>query len=89
MDSIRRIFGRVKQLGNVGFDGLITIQYLKKRFEGNTPNVYTTLYDELFHRLPASAAEMADYLHLSPRTCQRDFKKHIGITPLELIKRSQ
>ena len=55
--------------------------YLQKLILDKTPNKFVLLFDELYSNPPATAEQLYQKYHFSPRQCQRHFMKHFGITP--------
>ena len=55
--------------------------YLQKLILDKTPNRFVLLFDELCNNPPATAEQLYQKSHFSPRQCQRHFMKYFGITP--------
>ena len=55
--------------------------YLARKTEDKKPDKFTSLFCLLSGDPPATAKELYEILHVSPRQCQRVFAKHYGITP--------
>ena len=55
--------------------------FLAEKIIDLSPNIFTLLFDELENNPPSSTKDLYKMLNLSPRQCQRLFKKHYGITP--------
>lgn len=57
------------------------IDYCQRLIHGLRPDAFTQLFGQLSQQPPATAADLYQLLHFSPRQCQRLFDKHFGITP--------
>jgi len=55
--------------------------FLAKKIIGLSPNTFTLLFNKLENNPPSSTKDLYKMLNLSPRQCQRLFRKHYGITP--------
>jgi len=55
--------------------------YLQQLILNENPNKFVLLFDELCNNPPATAEQLYQKYHFSPRQCQRHFMKHFGITP--------
>jgi len=54
---------------------------LSEKTRTMVPDTFTTLFNTLSESTPATAKELYQMLHFSPRQCQRLFEKHYGISP--------
>ena len=60
-------------------------KYLQKLIGSESPNEFTALFDVLSENMPTTVTEIYQRLFLTPRTCQRIFLKHFGITPQKVL----
>jgi AraC-like DNA-binding protein len=61
------------------------IDYIEKLSIDKEPNQYTKLFDQLADEPPVSTTEIYNLLNLSARQCQRNFNKHFGLSPKEVL----
>ena len=55
--------------------------FLAEKIANLSQNTFTSLFDRLTKNIPSNTKELHEILSLSPRQCQRLFKKYYGITP--------
>ena len=61
------------------------INYLEKIMWDKEPDQFVNLFDTLCDHPPETTTELYEFLHYSPRQCQRNFNKHYGISPQKVL----
>lgn len=58
---------------------------LVEHTQNKTPDTFTSLFNILSENIPSSVDELGDFLHFSPRQCQRLFQQHYAISPKKAL----
>lgn len=61
------------------------VNYMIFKTKGLIPNAYTKLFNKLENNPPDTVTEICEILNLSQSQCQRNFKKHYGLTPKSVL----
>ncbi|GCF92841.1 hypothetical protein NRIC_07320 [Enterococcus florum] len=61
------------------------INFFHQQIMDQQADQYTQLFDHLSKQLPETVNELCQRLHMSERTCQRQFKKVYGLSPKKVL----